>query len=194
MSVAVFSTDAVLARMLLLEAKRCGLQETESARAEIALVDLDHLPKGAQYAAVPLRIAFSATPERYAAELGRSFYTVLPLPFSAAVLSELLCRREPIHTALCGEEDALWLSGKKIRFSKTEERLIELLLQNRDRVLTVEELRNALGACAENSNEVAVYLYRIRRKLEADGTKRIRTVRGVGYQWIGEDRIYGTRE
>jgi DNA-binding response OmpR family regulator len=33
---------------------------------------------------------------------------------------------------------------------------------------------------------VAVYLYRLRRKLEQDGVKRIRTVRGAGYRWIGE--------
>lgn len=193
MSVAVFSSDAVLARMLLLEALRCGLREADAAHAEVALVDLDHLPKGALCAQSPMRIGFSATPERYV-ESGMGFYAVLPLPFSAAALSALLCRREPMHTAMRGTGEVLWLSGKKIRLSKTEQRLLDLLLQNRDRVLTIEELNDALGACAENSNEAAVYLYRIRRKLEADGTKRIRTVRGVGYQWIGEDRIYGTTE
>ena len=61
-----------------------------------------------------------------------------------------------------------------------------LLYENRSRTVQTREIEAILGEQAEKSNAVAVYLYRLRRKLEQDGVTRIRTVRGVGYRWIGE--------
>jgi DNA-binding response OmpR family regulator len=84
------------------------------------------------------------------------------------------------------EEDAFWLSGRKLSFSKTEQRVLDLLYENRVRTVDVREIEAILGDQAKNSNAVAVYLYRLRRKLEQDGVMRIRTERGVGYRWIGE--------
>ncbi len=188
MSVAVFSTDAVLSRMLLLEAVRCGLHEIEPARASVWLLDLDHLPAMKKTPHPAIQIGFSAHPEAVLQTTARALYALLPLPFSARELAALLRHRELPRTTLMQDGEALWLGGKKLHFSKAEQRVLSLLCENRDRVVTLEEISCVLGERAENSNATAVYLYRLRRKLEADGTMRIRTVRGVGYQWMGDER------
>ena len=187
MSVAVFSRDAALSQMLLLEALRCGLEKAEPAQARVWLVDLDHpipLPSGA---GAPVQIGFSAQPEKVKNTTRSGLYALLELPFSARDLSAILPRRESApQGTLLREGEALWLSGKKLSFSATEQSVLNLLYENRARTVSVQEIEAILGEQAEKSNAVAVYLYRLRRKLEADGITRIRTVRGVGYQWIGE--------
>lgn len=182
MSVYVFSGDPVLSRMLLLEAKRCGLTEATPTEAAVWLIDLDHpvpRPKGD---GAPLQIALSSRVE----EERQGFSALLELPFRARDLDTLLLHHRAPVPALMRDGEGLRLGGKKLRFSRTEQALLDLLVQNRDRVVTQQELSSVLGESAENSNATAVYLYRLRRKLEADGITRIRTVRGVGYQWMGD--------
>ena len=187
MSVAVFSRDAVLAQMLLLEAGRCGLERSAPEQARVWLLDLDHpmpLPKGE---CAPLLIGFSAHPETVKNTTRSGLYALLELPFSARELSAILYRRESVPAGmLLREGDALWLSGKKLSFSATEKKVLDLLIKNRARTVSAKEIEAILGKQAEKSNAVAVYLYRLRRKLEQDGITRIRTVRGAGYRWIGE--------
>ena len=187
MSVAVFSRDAVLSQMLLLEALRCGLQEAAPELARVWLIDLDHpapLPRGE---CAPLQIGFSAYPEKVKNTTRSGLYALLELPFSARELSAILHRRESApQGALLREGEALWLSGKKLAFSATEQKVLDLLYENRARIVSAQEIEAILGEQAEKSNAVAVYLYRLRRKLEQDGVMRIRTERGAGYRWIGE--------
>ena len=181
MSFAVLSADAVTARMLALEAKRCGFCEKSAEEARVLLVDLDHPVKGVEKVGAPLMIAFCEEPTRLDASVRENYRAVLPLPFYATELSALL------REALVGSgEPQRFLSGKKIQFSRVEQALLDCLRAHRDRIVTVEELSAIIGQSAENSNAVAVYLYRLRRKLEADGQKRIRTVRGAGYRWLGD--------
>ena len=187
MSVAVFSRDAVLSQMLLLEALRCGLQEAAPEQARVWLVDLDHpapLPSGES---APVQIGFTSHPEKVKNTTRSGLYALLELPFSARELSAILHRRESTPVgALLREGEALWLSGKKLSFSATEQKILDLLYENRSRTVSAQEIEAILGEQAEKSNAVAVYLYRLRRKLEQDGVMRIRTVRGAGYRWIGE--------
>ncbi len=187
MSVAVFSRDAVLSQMLLLEALRCGLQEIAPEQARVWLVDLDHpapLPKGES---APVQIGFSAHPENVKNTTRSGLYALLELPFCARELSALLHRHEGApRGVLLREGDAFWLAGKKLSFSQAEQKVLRLLYENRARTVSVQEIEAILGEQAEKSNAVAVYLYRLRRKLEQDGVMRIRTERGVGYRWIGE--------
>ena len=187
MSVAVFSQDSVTARMLLLEAKRCGLQQADPQEARVWLLDLDALPRLPKGIAAPMQIGFSAHPDALTKDTREGLYALLSLPFSARELDAVLRRSAaiPAHV-LHREGEEFWLSGKKLRFSKTEQALLSLLHQNRHRIVGTTELSATIGESAANSNAAAVYLYRLRRKLEADGITRIRTVRGVGYQWIGE--------
>lgn len=187
MTVAVFSRDPILARMLLLEAERCGLVAAQPEEARVWLVDLDQpapFPKGGT---APLQIGFSAHPENVKKTTRSALYALLALPFSARELDALLHRREGTPAReLMREGDAFWLSGRKLSFSATEQKVLHLLYENRARTVSVQEIEAILGEQAEKSNAVAVYLYRLRRKLEQDGVMRIRTVRGVGYRWIGE--------
>lgn len=184
MKVTIFSQESILARMLELEAKRCELSLSTPEDAQVWLMDLDHLPPLPRREAPALRIGFTTQPQQ---ATGLSLDAVLPIPFPAHVLEALLRQREGASaSALRREGDVLWLSGKKLHFSRIERQILSLLLQGDHRVVTVQELAAIIGRGAENSNAVAVYLYRLRRKLEADGITRIRTVRGVGYQWMGE--------
>ena len=183
MSVAVFSADALLHRMLELEAKRCGLNCVSPEQARVWLIDLDH-PVKRPAGAPTMQIAFSATPNRTDVSGADA---LLPLPFPAQELEELLSRTPNAKQRnLSKKGAALWLCGKRLHFSDTEQALLELLMREHHRTVHTAELALTIGENAENSNAVAVYLYRLRRKLEADGITRIRTVRGVGYQWIGE--------
>ena len=186
MNVAVFSADALLSRMLLLEARRCGLQESAPEQAHVWLRDLDH-PVSVPKTDAPLCIGFTAHPEALKNETRQGLYAVLPLPFAAQELDKILLYREtPVSVALVREGGQLWLAGKKLRFSKIEQAVLSVLFENRHRNVSVQELSLVIGESGEKSNAVAVYLYRLRRKLEADGITRIRTVRGVGYRWIGD--------
>ena len=186
MSVAVLSTDAVLARMLELEAKRCGFPIVSPDVARILLLDLDH-PVAMRAHAGAVRIGFSARPESVSRTAREGLLALLPLPFSARELAALLGHHAdvPQHTLLRDGEE-LWLSGERLHFSKTERAVLSLLYENRHRVVTNEEISAMIGEKAAQSNAAAVYLYRLRRKLEADGRVRITTVRGVGYRWMGE--------
>jgi hypothetical protein len=187
MSVAVFSADALLARILLLEAKRCGFEESSPENARVWLIDFDHAVARPTRVAPPTMIGFSSDPESVDAPLAKSLYALLPLPFSAKEFSAVLGRQVLAPaTALLREGEELFLSGNKLHFSKTERAVLALLYTNRHRTVSTEELATIIGTAAANSNATAVYLYRLRRKLEADGRMRIRTVRGKGYRWMGE--------
>ena len=180
----MLSADAVTARMLQLEAKRCGFCEKSANQARILLVDLDHLVSFPRRSEAILTIAFCEEPDRLDASVMAQYHAVLSLPFSASEFSALLrgeqvSRVQPLGKAPCP-------TGKKLHFSQMEQALLDHMRAHRDRIVTVQELSTIIGQSAENSNAVAVYLYRLRRKLEADGQKRIRTVRGVGYRWLGD--------
>jgi two-component system OmpR family response regulator len=61
--------------------------------------------------------------------------------------------------------------------------LLELLVQQRDKVVTKEQIIqtwSAEGGEVGGGNTIEVYIHRLRRKLE-DAGLLIRTVRGLGY-------------
>lgn len=184
MSVAVFSADAITARMLLLEAKRCGFFEKTPEEARIFFVDLDHRVPVASRLGATICIGFCAAPQKLNATEREGFATILSLPLCAKELSCVLKQYGHATSPIAHREGST--QNKQLRFSKLEQSLLTLLYENRDRTVTIQEISSLIGESAENSNAVAVYLYRLRRKLEADGQKRIRTVRGVGYRWLGD--------
>lgn len=84
------------------------------------------------------------------------------------------------------------LAGEAVELSPREWMLLDLLLSQRDRVVTKEQITqawavdrseatvaNSVGNTAGN-NAIEVYIHRLRRKLEGSGLV-IRTVRGLGY-------------
>ena len=82
------------------------------------------------------------------------------------------------------ETREVFRGDRSIDLTRTEFRLLELLLRNARRVLTREVIfEQVWGYDMDwNSNSLEVYIGYLRRKTEADGEPRlIGTVRGVGY-------------
>ncbi|GIW04142.1 MAG: DNA-binding response regulator [Thermomicrobiales bacterium] len=77
-------------------------------------------------------------------------------------------------------------AGQPVELSPREYALLELLVRNRGRVLSRDQLLERVwGYEAEpQGNVVDLYVHYLRRKLDANGSERdslIRTVRGAGY-------------
>lgn len=68
-----------------------------------------------------------------------------------------------------------------------EQKLLDYLRLNSGQVLTREQIFNHLwdsrGSFVDD-NTLSVQIRRLREKIDIDGVKHIRTVRGVGYQWM----------
>ncbi len=71
-----------------------------------------------------------------------------------------------------------------IDFTEKERMLLDLLLDNRGKTVSVEEISSRVWGREEaSSNIVNVYIRYLREKIEGDGNKRIiLTVRGKGYK------------
>ncbi len=80
----------------------------------------------------------------------------------------------------------VFVSEKEIPFAKKEFDLLNLFMQNPDRVFSKEELYDRLWN-DESSGDiatVAVHINRLREKL-SDSTNKIETVWGAGYRFMG---------
>ena len=80
------------------------------------------------------------------------------------------------------------VQGEEITLSKTEQRLLKLLVSNRGVTLSRDELIDRLwtdGAEYVDENALSVAIKRLRDKLSAKDY--IRTVYGLGYQWVKSD-------
>jgi two-component system, OmpR family, response regulator len=97
------------------------------------------------------------------------------LPGAATELAQLSFDRDARRAIVRGEPQEL---------SPREATLLDLLLSQRDRVVTKEQIQQAwAGDSGEGStanNAIEVYIHRLRRKIENSGLA-IRTVRGLGY-------------
>ncbi|HTO20055.1 MAG TPA: response regulator transcription factor [Pseudomonas sp.] len=76
------------------------------------------------------------------------------------------------------------LDGLPVELTRREHALLETLLDNPGRILSGEQLKNALYGFADDveSNALNVHIHHLRRKL---GSQIIETVRGLGYR-LGE--------
>jgi len=74
------------------------------------------------------------------------------------------------------------LAGEPIELSPREWMLLDLLLAQRDKVVTKDQIAEswAVDRSESNPGSIEVYIHRVRRKLEGSGLA-IRTVRGLGY-------------
>ena len=78
--------------------------------------------------------------------------------------------------------------GQPVELSKTEQKLLRLLVENRGRTLTRAQLVDRIwtdGAAYVDENALSVTVKRLRDKLEATPSKPryIKTVYGLGYTW-----------
>jgi two-component system OmpR family response regulator len=82
------------------------------------------------------------------------------------------------------------LRGEPLDLSPREWMLLELLLSQRDRVVTKDQIGQSWAldrSESGGSSSIEVYIHRLRRKLEQSGLV-IRTVRGLGYLLESEGR------
>jgi len=81
----------------------------------------------------------------------------------------------------------IFTDGRKAELTPIEFRLLYCLMRNAGRILSHDLLMNAVwGYDYEGySNQIAVYVHRLRTKIEADPDhpKRLTTIRGVGYRF-----------
>ena len=80
------------------------------------------------------------------------------------------------------------VSGEKVELSKTEQKLLYLLVENRGRVMSRGELVDRIwtdGAEYVDENALSVTVKRLRDKLDAQDY--IKTVYGIGYSWVTKD-------
>ena len=139
-------------------------------------------------------------------ELGADDY--LPKPFSPrellARMKAVLRRLEPGAKPTTGESEglrveagdlvldkarqALWVKGKEIPLSSTEYRVLKVLMENPNRVLS----RDQIMTLAQGKDFMAfdrsidVHISKLRAKLESDprSPERIKTIWGSGYMFV----------
>ncbi len=83
----------------------------------------------------------------------------------------------------------LYYKGEKIPTTQKEFKLLKLLIERANSVVSREEIYSKVWGYSygEGSNVVDVYIKNIRTKLGDKGHKLIKTVRGYGYMIVEED-------
>ena len=78
-----------------------------------------------------------------------------------------------------------YVGDSKVELSKTEQKLLRLLVENRGRTMTRGDLVDRIGAEYVDENALSVTIKRLRDKLGAQ--KYIKTIYGIGYSWVTKD-------
>ncbi|MDO6783021.1 response regulator transcription factor [Neptunomonas phycophila] len=127
-----------------------------------------------------------------ALDLGADDYMVKPIDFrELAARCRALLRRErgeASNALICGNlvfdlaTHQVTVNGELVELRLREVQLLELFLNNLDRVLTKEEIANRLYTFdeAHTPNAIEQTLTRLRKKL-ANSSLLIKTIRGLGY-------------
>lgn len=160
---------------------------------------LDLLREARQLSAVPIILLTANDLETdivTGLESGADDY--ITKPFSLAVLRARVnaqLRRTGSQRAEVVELDNLYFdfarmefrrNGRSVTLSKTEQKLLRLLVENRGQVLSRDTLLDRVwGTEFVDENALSVAVKRLRGKLEDHPAKpeRIKTVYGVGYTW-----------
>lgn len=88
-------------------------------------------------------------------------------------------------------EQSASLNGKAITLSAMEYKMLYLFCKNSKQILTRQRLLERLWDAEENyvdEHTLTSAVSRIRGKIEADGDTYIKTIYGMGYQWMGGER------
>lgn len=187
--------------------RREGRQEIKKGGYDLVLLDCN-LPDGTgfdlcrevrRYSMIPILMLTARDTEMdeiKALELGVNDY--LSKPFSLGVLKARMKRilNEKAETAnLCSGNIVVdqstckvYKDEEEIVFSKLEYRLLVYFIENKNHVLSKEQILSQIwdhdGKYVDN-NTVSVNISRLRTKIEDDASnpKYIKTVYGIGYIW-----------
>ena len=175
-------------------------EPTELIILDINLPDgngFDFLKKLRQTSDIPVIILTAndlETDEVTGLELGADDY--ITKPFSLMVLRariDRVLRKSNISASSIYTNDiysfnfdkmAFSKNGTPIELSKTEQKLLKLLIQNKNQILTREFLIDRIwsdGAEYIDENALSVTVNRLRKKLKA--ANYIQTIYGIGYIW-----------
>lgn len=127
-------------------------------------------------------------------------------PFKLAVLlsrinahlrrsNEFAQKRSELYSnniRVCLLNGEVYKDGRILDLTPGEYKLLRLLMENSDHVLSSEQILSRLWDCNESyvdSNTLTVYIRRLRTKIENDPSnpKHIVTVRRMGYKWNSVD-------
>ena len=189
------------------ETKRDGLREIAKGCYDIVLLDCN-LPDGTgfelckevrSYSNIPIIMLTARDTELdeiKALELGVNDY--LSKPFSLVVLKARMKRTlqgktettKIVNGVLSIDRSTckVYKRGEEIWLSKLEYRLLLYLIENRNHILSKEQILEKIwdsdGKYVDN-NTVSVNISRLRTKIEDDASNPawIKTVHGIGYIW-----------
>ena len=180
MTAAILSRDAVLTQTLQFELGRCGYTLCAPDQAQLLLLDTrTHASyKIARRDAVCILLCNTPLPSDSAA------FAKLPLPLSVRELRGVLASLATLSPHASAADHAS-LSSAASALSATERAIFECLLAHKGAPVPESELARCLHTPRDAANTLAVYIYRIRRKLPF---AHIRRVRGKGYEWTEEPR------
>lgn len=88
-------------------------------------------------------------------------------------------------------EQAASLNGKPLPLSPMEFKMLNLFCKNPKQVLTRRQLLEKLWDVDENyvdEHTLTTTVSRIRGKIESEGATYIKTIYGMGYQWMGGEK------
>lgn len=157
---------------------------------------LDYLRQLRRHSQVPVLILTandSEMDEVTGLELGAQDY--MTKPFSLMVLrvrvEKILQKNAAFSVYTLGELSLDFArmdftrAGEKVELSKTEQRLLYILVENAGQTLSRERLLDYVWQDAEfvDENALSVAVKRLRDKLETGEHKYIHTVYGIGYVW-----------
>ena len=196
--IAIFSADAVFARMLEVEfllngrGVLCAPQPLEDVFAELVILDLDScaVPAANTYQRL---IGFTADSALVGEELLRKCSMIFHRPFEVhllrqEVLSDIVTpvsadvsRKNAFR--LDKKKGVLVVDGEEISLTPHEISLLQVLLNKRGEVVSRQVLSAVIGD--SGTNKVDVYVCYLRKKLEQVTNRRmIKTVRNRGYQLL----------
>lgn len=159
---------------------------------------LKELRKYSDVSVILLSVNDMETEEVMGLELGADDY--IAKPFSLMVLrarmkkvlsrerKQTKSRYESGDLIFNFEEMYFEKGGQEIEFSRTEQKLLCMLVENRGRILSRKKLTDAVwadGAEYVDENALSVAIKRLRNKIEETSSKPryIQTVYGIGYVW-----------
>ena len=124
--------------------------------------------------------------------LGADDYIRKPFGIEELVLrvENRLRRESSVVELICGpielneSQHRVSFGGRDIELSPTEFTLLQVLMENQNRVLTKEKLLDLVWGMdfATSTNVVDTYISYLRKKLHIDGFEGIKTVRGIGFK------------
>ncbi|NUR24348.1 MAG: response regulator transcription factor [Catenulispora sp.] len=102
-----------------------------------------------------------------------------PVEATGPVLQVGLLRLDPSSLSV-------QFGDRPVRLPMRELRLLQLLMSHADKVVTREQIHDAVWGGVQNSNTVTVHVQRLRQRLGDDqhDPKLILTIRGVGYRLV----------